>query len=87
MPTDPHVFFEEMILNERLGPDDYRRLVELLWDSYSRRIFLFAAAKLQNEAFVNKAPKSVVDQQKTRKRELLEKNEKIKRQLATLAGN
>ena len=45
------------------------------------------AAKLQNEAFVNKAPKSVVDQQKTRKRELLEKNEKIKRQLATLAGN
>jgi RNA polymerase sigma-70 factor (ECF subfamily) len=48
MSLDPHVFFEEVILGSQSSTDDYRRLMELLWESYSQSIFLFAYAKLGN---------------------------------------
>ena len=41
--------------------------------------------KLDNETFVSKAPKAVVDKQRARKQELLEENEKIKQILETLS--
>jgi valyl-tRNA synthetase len=34
--------------------------------------------------FISKAPKEVVERQRTRKKELLEKSEKLKKLLATL---
>ena len=42
--------------------------------------------KLANMDFVSKAPQHVVAQQETRKRELVERSEKLKRLIATLAG-
>ncbi len=41
--------------------------------------------KLENINFVNKAPKEVVDHQKNRKKELLEKNEKLGKLITTLS--
>jgi valyl-tRNA synthetase len=40
--------------------------------------------KLDNMDFISKAPKEVVERQRTRKKELLEKSEKLKKLLATL---
>jgi len=45
---DPHAFFEERILGGEPSPEDYRRLVELLWQAYSESVFLHAHAKLSN---------------------------------------
>jgi valyl-tRNA synthetase len=44
------------------------------------------ASKLDNVAFVSKAPQEVVDQQKERKKTLLEEREKIQHLLETLGG-
>jgi valyl-tRNA synthetase len=44
------------------------------------------AKKLENQNFVNKAPAAVVDQQRTRKQELLEKREKLAKLIETLKG-
>jgi len=43
------------------------------------------AGKLGNMDFVSKAPKDVVDRQKARKQELLEKSEKLKRLIDILS--
>jgi RNA polymerase sigma-70 factor (ECF subfamily) len=48
MSVDPHKFFKERIAGSRPSLGDYQRLMELLWESYNRSIFLFAYAKLEN---------------------------------------
>jgi valyl-tRNA synthetase len=42
--------------------------------------------KLANEHFVRKAPSEVVDQQRTRRQELQQKQEKLRQMISTLAG-
>jgi RNA polymerase sigma factor (sigma-70 family) len=48
MAVDPHDFFEQATRGGRLSPDDRRRLLELLWEHYSQKVFLFACARLGN---------------------------------------
>jgi len=44
------------------------------------------AQKLENESFIGKAPAAVVDQQRARKQDLLEKREKLAKLLEMLKG-
>ena len=42
------MFFKEVIIGQHPSPEDNRKLVELLWHSYAKKVFLFAYAKLEN---------------------------------------
>jgi valyl-tRNA synthetase len=44
------------------------------------------SAKLEDQAFVSKAPKQVVDQQRSRKNEIIESRDKLTQLIETLAG-
>jgi len=48
MADDPRAFFEEKIIGGTPSQEDYRQLMQLLWDSCGRGVFLFARAKLNN---------------------------------------
>lgn len=48
MSMDPHRFFEERIVGAEPSLDDYRKLVELLWEAYGESVFLYCYAKLGN---------------------------------------
>ena len=48
MSIDPKEYFEQNIIDSKPSPENYRRLMQLLWESYSQSIFLFAYGKLED---------------------------------------
>ena len=49
MPIDPKEYFENNIIDSKPSPENYRQLMQLLWESYSQSIFLYACAKLEDQ--------------------------------------